>query len=467
MGGSKRSAGLTHFQNHNYLLLASLFIPLLILTGCQSLATLAPTKVQIAETPVQNSGPPTETPFPTPIQTTVPSPTATQGPALVLDELDPNISYTIPLTTQWVSETSVYFHFALDKMAAGSLFYWTDLEDGAFTEVMPFGDDTLLHTVLIEGLKAETVYFATVGIYREGVYRPPMFLGGEWTPVKFTTSFSTHRPHRIGVIGDSGFGEQITYQLTSMMSALDLNFVIHTGDIVYRVEENADPPEAYIGKYFLPFSEILHEMPVFPVPGNHEYDTAAVWDDSAYYYEVFPPLPAWLPQSQEGFRQYYALPIGDIQFLFLDTQAFWMDQGGAEQTLWLAERLEDRRFSISIPILHVPPYSSGLHAKDGAIVEREWIPLFEKHNVALVLSGHDHNYQRLSVNGITYVVSGGGSSVLYSRRELHPDSVFFSAMSHFVVLTLFQDHLELEAISSEGEIIDSTVIEWEARNMIN
>ncbi len=459
MGGSKRSAGLTHFQKYDYLLLASLFVPLLILTGCQSLATLTATTVQIAETPVQNSGLPTETPIPTPIHTTAPSPTATQVPALILDELDPEISYMIPLTTQWVSETSAYFHFVLDRKAAGSLFYWTDLEDGTFTGVVPFGGDTLLHTVLIEGLKAETIYHASVGFYSEGVYRPPMLLGAEWAPVKFTTYSSNQRPDRIGVIGDSGFGEQITYQLTSMMSALDLNFVIHTGDIVYRVEENADPPEAFIGKYFLPFSEILHTMPVFPVPGNHEYDPAAVWEGSAYYYEAFPPLPIWLPQSQEGFRQYYALPIGDIQFLFLDTQAFWMDQGMAEQTRWLAERLEDSRFSNTIPVLHVPPYSSGLHAKDGAIVEREWIPLFEKHNVVLVLSGHDHNYQRLSVNGITYVVSGGGSSVLYSRQEFHPDSVFFSAKSHFVVLTLFQDHLELEAISSEGEIIDSTVIE--------
>jgi hypothetical protein len=58
------------------------------------------------------------------------------------------------------------------------------------------------------------------------------------------------------------------------------------------------------------------------------------------------------------------------------------------------------------------------------------------------------------------VVSGGGSSVLYSMTDPHPGNESFAASSHFVFLTVYQDHLELEAISVDGEEIDSTVIDF-------
>jgi hypothetical protein len=95
-----------------------------------------------------------------------------------------------------------------------------------------------------------------------------------------------------------------------------------------------------------------------------------------------------------------------------------------------------------------------LHVNDGIPVERNWVPLFDEYNVPLVLSGHDHNYQRLVVNGVTYVISGGGSSVIYPMDNPRPETVSFSAKSHFVLLTFFPDFINLEAISIDGEIID-------------
>ena len=49
----------------------------------------------------------------------------------------------------------------------------------------------------------------------------------------------------------------------------------------------------------------------------------------------------------------------------------------------------------------------------GTSTER-WVPLFERYGVQLVLSGHDHNYQRfVARNGVAYVVHGGGAASLY------------------------------------------------------
>lgn len=443
------------FLDERYFLAFLLFM-ILLLTGCQPGVEPTPTTGKALATPTIVIHIPTSTQFPTPTPTQTLTPAA--GSEFILTELHPEISYTIPLTSQWVSKTAAVFHFALDELADGFLFYGP-VSEGVFTESVPINGKDMDHLITIDGLEVDTLYQAAVGLSTEAGYRLPDLLGKRWDPVQFHTSAADQWPIQIGVIGDSGFGGGVTFNLVERMMDYDLDFVLHTGDIVYRVEENADPVEAFIAKYYLPFSPVLHEMPIYPVPGNHEYDAAAVYGDGAYYFAAFPPLPGWISRSAGVLRQFYALEVGSAQILFLDSQAFWRNQNEGEQTLWLDERLGDNRFSVSIPVLHVPPFSSGLHLHDGVVVEREWVPLFERYNVPVVLSGHDHNYQRVVVNGITYVISGGGSSVLYSRRDSHPGNIFFSATSHFVLLSLYQDHLKLEAISIGGEVIDSAVIE--------
>jgi acid phosphatase len=96
-------------------------------------------------------------------------------------------------------------------------------------------------------------------------------------------------------------------------------------------------------------------------------------------------------------------------------------------------------------------------------VRQEWVPLFERHGIALVLSGHDHNYERLRRDGLTYVVSGGGSSVLYRMRDRLPESESFAARTHFVLLDLHQDRIELQAVALGGELLDRATISVEGR----
>ena len=48
-------------------------------------------------------------------------------------------------------------------------------------------------------------------------------------------------------------------------------------------------------------------------------------------------------------------------------------------------------------------------------------PLLEANKVALYLSGHDHNLQYLSENGVGYVVSGAGHEL--KHKQEHAGSV--------------------------------------------
>ena len=143
----------------------------------------------------------------------------------------------------------------------------------------------------------------------------------------------------------------------------------------------------------------------------------------------------------------------------LDTHVFAGGIGRVIQDYWMTERLQDPNFRITIPIFHVAPYSSSVvHPDDGLPVRYSWNWRFEQANVPIVLSGHYHHYERLIKKGITYIVSGGGSSTLYVQGDSLPESNVYARKSHFVILEIFSDQINLNAISSDGEIIDSATI---------
>jgi predicted phosphodiesterase len=236
--------------------------------------------------------------------------------------------------------------------------------------------------------------------------------------------------------------------------------VIHTGDVVYKMDENTSPYEAYTRKYYAIFSPLLHTMPVYTVVGNHDVEKATRLDGIPFYYYAFPPPEFPLPviSETEGHNQWYAVAWNNIQFLMLDTQVFFGEQGRNEQDAWLSERLSDENFAQTIPVFHVPMYSDGIYPSDGLSIRASWQELFETANVPLVLSGHDHNYQRFLINDITYIISGGGSSVLYAQQSTKSGSMFFARQMHFVILEIYQDRIELKAIARGGETLEQAII---------
>jgi hypothetical protein len=58
-------------------------------------------------------------------------------------------------------------------------------------------------------------------------------------------------------------------------------------------------------------------------------------------------------------------------------------------------------------------------------------------------------------------VSGGGSSTLYAQGERLPESQLYVRKTHFVLLEIYTDRIELQAISKEGDVLDQAVIELE------
>jgi predicted phosphodiesterase len=149
---------------------------------------------------------------------------------------------------------------------------------------------------------------------------------------------------------------------------------------------------------------------------------------------------------------YYTRRLGDAQLFFLDSNLV-----SGPQTAWLEQELAESTSTWKIAVLHHPPYTCGGHSGDSS-VQRRWVPLFEDYGVQLVLSGHDHNYQRFhGPTGVRYVVHGGGAAGLYKLRgcpSTYPPRVRVRPEHGFLSVSIGPDDLEVKAVDLSGRVRD-------------
>jgi hypothetical protein len=366
-----------------------------------------------------------------------------------------DIEFSMPPAFQNVTETAAYLYFGLEQPSAGAVLF---RGGGGNLQTIPFTAEAERHFVSLQPLEPGSHYDVVVALGDEASYSLPLFQGQPWGAQNIATP-PYPEPLRFAVIADSGFADPVTPELIRRMAAAEPHLVLLPGDIVYRVEEQGDPAEAYRLKYFAPFAPILRRAPVYPAVGNHELDAPAWWQGAPYYYTAFPPVTGDVYVDSRGrpLRKWHAFAFGSVQFLSLNSQAMFGDEGRAEQDAWLAARLSDPDYTLTIPFFHISPVSSSLHQAEGRNLA-SWVEQFEAAGLPLVISAHDHAYERLAQGGTTYIVSGGGSATLYSLRTPHPASQVFASVSHFTLFETYGDRIELRAIGVDGAEIDRATL---------
>ena len=182
------------------------------------------------------------------------------------------------------------------------------------------------------------------------------------------------------------------------------DLVLHLGDLVYPWGRW----EHYGLAVFEPFRELLARADFRPSLGNHDLITA----------RGGPLFRAFLyPRADQ---RYYSFVRGPVLFLCLD--AFSSPIGEkSPQFAWIQRTLAQSREPWKVVFLHRPFFTASRSRKDreNDQLRRLVHPLFAKYRVSLVLSGHDHVYERYKPqDGVHYAVVGGGGKNLY---QLHPD----------------------------------------------
>jgi predicted phosphodiesterase len=151
-------------------------------------------------------------------------------------------------------------------------------------------------------------------------------------------------------------------------------------------------------------------------------------------------------------NRFYRRVIGPVELYLLDSNSV-----DPAQTAWLRRALTRSKARWRIAVLHHPAFTCGTYLAHPEVVAR-WVPLFERYRVQLVLSGHDHNYQRFAPRrGVRYVVHGGGGTRHYALRRCpagYPRRLAGRREQGFVYLVIRGARLDGFAVDSAGRRTD-------------
>jgi predicted MPP superfamily phosphohydrolase len=245
---------------------------------------------------------------------------------------------------------------------------------------------------------------------------------------------------RFAVIGDTGTASKQQHQVADVMvryhTVFPFDTVVMMGDNLYGSETPAD----YKAKFQDVYQVLLdNKVKFYASLGNHD-------QPNERYYEYF---------NMNG-KEYYRFTKGNVAFYALNSN--YMDKA---QLKWLEGELAKDTSAWKICFFHHPPYSSGSkHGSDKQL--REIVePLFVKYGVNVVLTGHDHFYERIKPQkGIYYFVSGAGGKLREGNVKTGSaltEKAFDDDLS-FMLIEVVKDALHFQVISRTGETVDSGVI---------
>ncbi|HKN84150.1 MAG TPA: metallophosphoesterase [Pyrinomonadaceae bacterium] len=244
---------------------------------------------------------------------------------------------------------------------------------------------------------------------------------------------------RFAVVGDTGSGTQKQRDVGEMMvkyhAAFPFEFVLMMGDNLYGSES----PRDFETKFSEPYKKLLDDkVKFYATLGNHDL-----------------PLQVNYQNFNMNGKEYYRFKKGSVAFYSLNSNYM-----AKKQVEWLESELSKDTSDWKVCFFHHPPYSSAKkHGSDNQL--REVVePIFVKYGVDVVLSGHDHVYERIKPQqGIYYFVSGAGGQLRAGDVKPSPfvEKAYDSDM-HFMLFEVVGDQMYFQTISRTGETVDSGVI---------
>ena len=186
-----------------------------------------------------------------------------------------------------------------------------------------------------------------------------------------------------------------------------------------------------------------------PTVGNHEYLSGT----AKGYHDYFGGVAG-------GEKGYYAFDVNGWRLYSINSECNRIDCG--KQRAWLKADLAANPRTCQLMFMHQPLYSSGGH--ESPYPRPFWIEGY-RNRVELVLSGHEHRYERFAPmdphghvdsNGIRSFIVGTGGKSLFGRGIPAPGSQFrFNANYGVLVLRLRPSSYAWEFRSIAGALVDS------------
>lgn len=258
------------------------------------------------------------------------------------------------------------------------------------------------------------------------------------------------------IIGDNRPHSVITEQpeeykqFVQMIAAEEPHIIIHSGDCVLDVSDNHEANLLSWEAFNNVTDGMGHYAPIYAAIGNHDTGSKTGARLLEYFFDAF---------EQYGEPStYYSFDYAGVHITVLDTEELGYEgRIVGDQYDWMVNDLESSNREMKFVVAHRPmyPLTHIGDSLDSVPAERDALQqIFEDHNVSLFICGHDHLYNRMTVNGVVHIISGGGGGPLYST----PWAVGFY---HYMSSNVSQSEVSLAAISLSGTTRDSYRLPYE------
>jgi predicted phosphodiesterase len=315
-----------------------------------------------------------------------------------------------------------------------------------------------LHSILVKGLEPATRYPFTVRVGTTTKYGA----------ITTAPPDSSTEPFRFLVYGDNRSDEAAHAAVVVAMTSKASSFLVNTGDLVERGDARKEWQD-----FFDIEAPLTRERPIYSVVGNHELTDGSGIDYVRYFgpadlpKEIVAPAPAvtgvllhdagapklTLDQLSGTFRW------GNTRFFLINGMVPFT---AGPTRAWLEKVLTDADHEPGlvwrIVVVHHGPWSSGPHGDNKLLQDAKIPALLREHKVDLVVSGHDHIYERGTADGLPYLVSGGGGAPVYRVKKAEATSRRYESVRHFVEATVSPVAIQFVALRSDGSTIESCAL---------
>ena len=243
---------------------------------------------------------------------------------------------------------------------------------------------------------------------------------------------------KFAVIGDAGTGgskqRTVANELAAWRTRFPFDFVIMLGDNMYGGESARD----FQKKFEIPFKPLLDAgVKFYASLGNH--DDAAIQRN----YKLF---------NMNGERYYSFKPKDGVRFFAIDSN--YVDK---PQLAWLDKELASSGSEWKIMFFHHPLYSSG-ETHGSAELQRGLLePVFVKHGVNVVLTGHEHFYERVKPQkGIAHFILGSSAKLRRGDLQKSALTAYGNDTDYtFMLVEIDGDEMFYQAINQKGVTLDA------------
>ena len=259
---------------------------------------------------------------------------------------------------------------------------------------------------------------------------------------------------------------EIKKTMARNMANYESDFLVHTGNI-----SSSGLAQDETVQFFEPYRGLLKNMPLVVAIGSDEYGPDANNSDGKGFLAAHYKANHTMPWSA-GTPNYYYFDTANARIIVIDTnnlygalQAPRIDKQ-SPQYEWLKNTLAKAGADKwKIVVMHHPVYSSG---STDDLLSAFLAPLFEAHQVKLVIQGHQGAYERTrpirkgepSRSGPIYVTVGGSGKFFEENSYDNAWGSKYLALPHFSHIKIVDRKLSLRTYTHDNKLIDALDINF-------